>query len=44
MEMPGQLAQPGYADHLVSEVARVMRYHDAYQLYKDDLVTVQSQA
>jgi hypothetical protein len=42
--MPGQLAQPGYADNLVSEVARVMRYHDAYQLYKDDLVTVQSQA
>jgi hypothetical protein len=42
--MAGQLAQPGYADNLISEVAGSWTYHDAYQLYKDDLVTVPSQA
>ena len=35
------LRRAGYTENLISEVARVMEYHDAYKLYKDDLETVQ---
>lgn len=35
------LRRAGYDENLISEVARVMEYHDAYKLYKDDLDTVQ---
>ncbi|MGH3827482.1 MAG: DJ-1/PfpI family protein [Pseudonocardiaceae bacterium] len=34
------LRRAGYAENLVAEVARVMEYHDAYTLYRDDLETV----
>lgn len=45
MELGFQLLRrAGYAESLISEVARVMEYHDAYQLYKNDLDTLQSQA
>lgn len=35
------LRRAGYEENLISEVARVMEYHDAYKLYKDDLETTQ---
>jgi transcriptional regulator GlxA family with amidase domain len=35
------LRRAGYEENLISEVARVMEYHDAYELYKDDLETTQ---
>jgi transcriptional regulator GlxA family with amidase domain len=38
------LRRAGYPESLISEVARVMEYHDAYKLYKDDIETVQPQA
>ena len=34
------LRRAGYAEDLIGEVARVMEYHDAYQLYRSDLETV----
>ena len=34
------LRRAGYAENLISEVARVMEYYDADKLYKDDLETV----
>jgi transcriptional regulator GlxA family with amidase domain len=36
------LRRAGYAEDLIGEVARVMEYQDAYQLYRDDLEQVQS--
>jgi transcriptional regulator GlxA family with amidase domain len=36
------LRRAGYAENLIGEVARVMEYQDAYQLYRDDLEQVQS--
>jgi transcriptional regulator GlxA family with amidase domain len=33
------LRRAGYAEDLIGEVARVMEYQDAYQLYRDDLQT-----
>jgi len=38
------LRRAGYDENLISEVARVMEYYDAYKLYKDDLETVHPQA
>ena len=35
------LRRAGYDENLISEVARVMEYQDAYKLYKDDLETLQ---
>jgi transcriptional regulator GlxA family with amidase domain len=35
------LRRSGYDEDLISEVARVMEYQDAYKLYKDDLETLQ---
>jgi hypothetical protein len=37
-------AQAGYDENLISQVARVMDYHDAYHLDKDDLDTIPPQA
>jgi transcriptional regulator GlxA family with amidase domain len=34
------LRRAGYAEDLISEVTRVMEYHNAYKLYKDDLERV----
>jgi transcriptional regulator GlxA family with amidase domain len=34
------LRRAGFTENLIGEVARVMEYHDAYQLYKDDLDTI----
>jgi len=31
------LRRAGYAEDLIGEVARVMEYHEAYKLYRDDL-------
>jgi transcriptional regulator GlxA family with amidase domain len=30
------LRRAGYDEHFISEVARVMEYHRAYELYRDD--------
>ncbi|MGH3548936.1 MAG: DJ-1/PfpI family protein [Pseudonocardiaceae bacterium] len=38
------LRRAGYAEGLIGEVARVMEYHDAYQLYRDDLESYPSGA
>ncbi len=41
MELGFQLLpRAGYAEDLIGEVARVMEYQDAYQLYLNDLETV----
>ena len=41
MELGFQLLRrAGYAEDLIGEVARVMEYQDAYQLYFNDLETV----
>ena len=34
------LRRAGWDEALIAEVARVMEYHDAYQLYRDDIETV----
>lgn len=34
------LRRAGYEEDLIGEVARVMEYHDAYKLYRDDVETV----
>ncbi len=31
------LRRAGYAEEFISEVARVMEYHAAYAVYRDDL-------
>jgi transcriptional regulator GlxA family with amidase domain len=36
------LRRAGYDEDLISEIARVMEYHDAYKLYKDDLETTRT--
>lgn len=35
------LRRAGYDENLISEVARVMEYHDAYKLYRDDLEAIE---
>lgn len=34
------LRRAGYTEDWISEVARVMEYHDAYKIYRDDLETL----
>ncbi|PZS38298.1 MAG: DJ-1/PfpI family protein, partial [Pseudonocardiales bacterium] len=38
------LRRAGYTEDLIGEVARVMEYHDAYNLYRDDLESYPSGA
>lgn len=38
------LRRAGYSEKFIEDVARVMEYHDAYALYRDDIETASSRA